>query len=180
MEWRNGNPILLSDIADIKVQPNNVSSTSIQNGNPAFAVYFNKENDANALATLEAVKTRVSSLNSTLLAKNNLIMEQSFDASVFIYRAINLVTSNLAIGVLLAVGVLWLFLRQIRATITVATSIPICLLSTAIILLITGSSLNVISLAGLAFSVGMVLDAAIEKTTTALVVYDYTEQHFER
>ena len=58
-------------------------------------------------------------------------------------------------------AVLWLFLRDVRATILIATAIPISLLSTFIVLGLTGRSLNVISLAGLAFAVGMVLDAAI-------------------
>jgi multidrug efflux pump subunit AcrB len=62
---------------------------------------------------------------------------------------------------LFAVAVLWLFLRDTRATILIATAIPISLLSTFIVLDLTGRSLNVISLAGLAFAVGMVLDAAI-------------------
>jgi multidrug efflux pump subunit AcrB len=89
------------------------------------------------------------------------VLAQSFDASVFIYRAINLVTSNLLLGICLAVGVLWWFLRQYRATLIVALAIPISLLATFILLKFTGRSLNVISLAGLAFATGMVLDAAI-------------------
>ena len=72
-----------------------------------------------------------------------------------------MVTSNLLLGILFAIGVLWLFLRDTRATILIATAIPISLLSTFIVLDLTGRSLNVFSLAGLAFAVGMVLDAAI-------------------
>ncbi|MEE8042604.1 MAG: efflux RND transporter permease subunit, partial [Pseudomonadales bacterium] len=79
----------------------------------------------------------------------------------YIYRAINLVVSNLVIGTLLAVAVLWWFLRRLRTTLVVALAIPISLLSTFIVLDFTGRTLNIISLAGLAFAVGMVLDAAI-------------------
>ena len=100
-------------------------------------------------------------MNSEILAGKQLVMVQSFDASVFIYRAINLVTSNLFAGVILSLSILWFFIRRVRATLIIATAIPICLLSTFIVLEITGRSLNVISLAGLAFAVGMVLDAAI-------------------
>jgi len=95
------------------------------------------------------------------LADKKLVMVQSFDASVFIYRAINLVTSNLFVGIILSLSVLWFFIRRMRATLIIATAIPVSLLSTFIVLEITGRSLNVISLAGLAFAVGMVLDAAI-------------------
>ena len=59
-------------------------------------------------------------------------MAQSFDASVFIYRAVNLVTSNLVMGILLAVGILWWFMRQRTATLIVALSIPVSLLTTFI------------------------------------------------
>ena len=100
-------------------------------------------------------------MRDTVLADNGLTIAQSFDASVFIYRAINLVSSNLVLGMLLATGVLWWFLRQMRATLLVACAIPISVLTTFVVLNLAGRSLNVISLAGLAFAVGMVLDAAI-------------------
>ena len=161
LDWRDGSPIKLSDIAEIKIQGGDERFLAIQNGNPAFSIRVDRENKANVLATLEAVKERVAEINTDLLKPRGLTMVQSFDASVFIYRAVNLVTSNLAMGILLAVGILWWFMRQSTATLIVAISIPVSLLSTFIVLQITGRSLNVISLAGLAFAVGMVLDAAI-------------------
>ncbi len=161
LEWRNGSPVTLSDIADIKIQRADGSNYSVQNGNQAISIRVDRENSANVLATLEAVKARVDELNTSMLSGENLTMAQSFDASVFIYRAVNLVTSNLFIGVMLAIGILWLFMRQFRATLIVALAIPISLLSTFVMLKLTGRTLNVISLAGLAFAVGMVLDAAI-------------------
>lgn len=161
LEWRNGSPVRLADIAEIKIQRADESSYSVQNGNPAISVRIDRENSANVLSTLEAVKARVTALNENVLVHENLTMVQSFDASVFIYRAVNLVAGNLALGILLAIAILWLFLRQLRATLIVALSIPICLLSTFVVLKLTGRTLNVISLAGLAFAVGMVLDAAI-------------------
>lgn len=161
LEWRDGSPIRLRDIADIRIQRADGSNFSIQNGNPAISIRIDRENNANVLTTLQAVKGKVSELNAELLAPQQLTLVQSFDASVFIYRAINLVSSNLFIGVLLSIGVLWWFMQQMRATVIVALAIPVSLLSTFIVLQITGRSLNVISLAGLAFAVGMVLDAAI-------------------
>lgn len=161
LEWRDGSPIKLNDIAQIKIQRADGNNYSIQNGNPAISIRIDRENKANVLNTLEAVKSKVDEINGTLLAAEKLTMAQSFDASVFIYRAINLVTSNLLIGVLLAIAILWWFMRQARATFIVALAIPISLFSTFVVLQITGRSLNVISLAGLAFAVGMVLDAAI-------------------
>src|SRR5690606_37488871 len=107
---------------------------------------------------LAAVKAEVEALRTGELADMGLTIEQSFDPSVFINQAIDLLTGNLLAGVLLAVGVLWLFVRDRRATLLVGLSIPICLLVTLLALLLTGRTINVISLAGLAFGVGQALD----------------------
>ena len=161
LEWRDGRPIHLGDIADIRTSRGDRSNFSVQNGNPAMGVEIFRESGANALKTLNDVKAVVAEVREEQLKEMGLSIQQSFDASVFIYRAISLVTSNLGIGIMLAIGVLWWFLRQARATFLVAIAIPVSLLSTFVVLYLTGRTLNVISLAGLAFAVGMVLDAAI-------------------
>jgi multidrug efflux pump subunit AcrB len=161
LEWRNGRPIRLGDIADVRVDLADRADVSIQNGNPALAIRVDRENGANVLEALTAVKAEVEELRAGPLQEYGLSMHQSFDASVFIYRAVNLVTGNLFIGMFLAIGVLWWFLRRGRATVLVAIAIPVSLLATFMVLKLAGRTLNVISLAGLAFAVGMVLDAAI-------------------
>ncbi|MBT8135822.1 MAG: efflux RND transporter permease subunit [Gammaproteobacteria bacterium] len=161
LDWRDGRPVRLGDIADIALSRGDRTGFTVQNGNPAMGVEIFRESGANALQTLNEVKKVVAQVREEQLQPMGLSIHQSFDASVFIYRAISLVTSNLGIGILLAIGVLWWFLRQGRATLLVATAIPISLLSTFVVLYLTGRTLNVISLAGLAFAVGMVLDAAI-------------------
>ncbi|MCW8879383.1 MAG: efflux RND transporter permease subunit [Kangiellaceae bacterium] len=161
LDNRNGRNIRLGDIANVGVARNDRSNTAYQNGNPAFSLRINKANSANTLATLNAVKQEVEKINREELAAKKLVMVQSFDASVFIYRAINLVTSNLFAGVILSLSILWFFVRRARATFIIASAIPISILSTFFVLDLLGRSLNVISLAGLAFAVGMVLDAAI-------------------
>ncbi|MGD9020375.1 MAG: efflux RND transporter permease subunit, partial [Lysobacterales bacterium] len=161
LEWREGRPIRLGDIADVKVARGKKQRIAIQNGNPAMALRVDRANGANVLGTLLLVKDAVAELREGPLAAKGLDIQQSFDASVFIKRAVSMVRNNLLLGVMLAVGVLWLFLRDRRATLLIATAIPISLLTTFVVLKLTGRSLNVISLAGLAFAVGMVLDAAI-------------------
>ena len=161
LEWRNGRPIRLGDVADVQVARGKKTQIAIQNGNPAMSLRVDRANGANVLGTLKLVKDAVDELREGPLAKAGLDIQQSFDASVFINRAVGMVTNNLLLGVMLAIGVLWLFLRDVRATLLIASAIPISLLSTFIVLGLTGRSLNVISLAGLAFAVGMVLDAAI-------------------
>lgn len=161
LDWRDGKPVLLGDIADISVQLSDRRGFSYQNGHPALGIRVDRQPDSNLLDALEGVKAEVAKLREGILKDNGLTIEQSFDASVFIYRAITLVTNNLAIGALLAIGILWWFLRRMRATLIIALAIPCSLLATFVVLNLTGRSLNVISLAGLAFASGMVVDAAI-------------------
>ena len=161
LDWRDGRPIRLGDVAEIAVRRGDRNFATYQNGNPAMAMRIDRENNANVLQALEDVKAIAEELNAGIFADHGLSMQPSFDASIFINRAIALVSGNLAIGILLAVGILWWFLRKGRATLIVATAIPLSLAGTFIVLNATGRSLNVISLAGLAFAVGMVLDAAI-------------------
>ncbi|MGJ8662941.1 MAG: efflux RND transporter permease subunit [Marinicella sp.] len=157
----DGSRVRLGEIAVIERYRNDRFNRAIQNGNPAFSIRIDKASGANVLATLERVKAEVDDINAEILADKQLVMVQSFDASVFIYRAISLVTNNLFAGVVLSLFVLWLFIRKSRPTLIIAIAIPISLLVTFVVLNALGRSLNVISLAGLAFAVGMVLDAAI-------------------
>jgi multidrug efflux pump subunit AcrB len=161
LEWRDGRPVRLGDIAEIRVDRGPRQNLVVQNGNPAMGIRIGRQNGANVLAALTEVKQVMSELRDGPMKELGLDLQQSFDASVFINRAVSLVTSNLFIGILLALGVLWWFLRDIRGTLLIAMAIPVSLLATFIILQLVGRSLNVISLAGLAFAVGMVLDAAI-------------------
>ncbi|MBD8526473.1 efflux RND transporter permease subunit [Pseudomarimonas arenosa] len=161
LAWRDGRPVYLGDVATIERRHPERSFFAYQNGNPAIALRVDREAGANVLATLNQVKDVVKDLREGELQQAGLGIEQSFDSSLFINRAIGLLSGNLLAGVLLAVGCLWWFLRDLRATLLIATAIPISLLTTFIVLELTGRSLNVISLAGLAFAVGMVMDAAV-------------------
>jgi len=161
LAWRDGRPVKLSDVATIDVGPPARTFFSYQNGNPAIGLRVIRANGANVLATLEAVKAVVAELRDGPLKAKGLGIEQSFDASLFIHRAVNLLTENLFVGALLALIVVWWFMRERRVTLLIATTIPVCLCATFTILDLTGRSLNVISLAGLAFAVGMVVEGAI-------------------
>jgi len=159
--WRDGTPVRLSDLATVEVTYGERNNFTYQNGNPAMGIEVRRQQGANVLAALDAVKAEVAEINETLLAERQLVMAPSFDASVFILRAIDLLRTNLLLGVVLAIFGLWLFLRRARATLIISLAIPVSLLSTLIVLFLLGRSLNVISLAGLAFATGMVMDAAI-------------------
>ena len=161
LDWRDGTPVRIRDIGEVRVGLAKQTRVIYQNGNPALYFRVFRENGANVLTTLDGVKAELAKLDQEILQDQAIRIVQSFDPSVFIRRAISLLTGNLAIGVFLAIGVLWWFLRQFRATVLIAIAIPVSLLTTLVILNLAGRSLNVISIAGLAFAVGMVLDAAI-------------------
>ncbi len=161
LAWRDGRPVRLGDVASVEVKRPEQRFFAYQNGNPAIGLRILRESGANVLDTLDEVKRVVDEVRESELKPLGLDIRQSFDASVFITRAVGLLSGNLFAGVLLAVGCRWWFLRDVRATALIACAIPISLLATFIVLQLTGRSLNVISLAGLAFAVGMVMDAAV-------------------
>ena len=161
LAWRDGAPVTLGDIADVTVAPDARRGVVYQNGNPAIGMRVLREQGSNVLEAIDELTVVVDDLNAGPLAELGYAVQKSFDPSVFIKRAIKLLTSNLLIGIMLAVGALWLFLRRARATLIIAAAIPISLMATIVMLNLFGRSINVISLAGLAFATGMVLDAAI-------------------
>ncbi len=161
LAWRNGAPIRLGDVATVSVGPDEQRGVVYQNGNPAMGIRVLREPSGNTLQAIDAVLKKMHELNATLTPQYGITIEKSFDPSVFINRAIALLGGNMGVGILLAVGCLWLFVRRVRATLLIASAIPICLLATFIVLNVFGRTINVISLAGLAFATGMVLDAAI-------------------
>lgn len=161
LAWRDGAPVRLGDIATVDVGPDRSGGVVYQNGNPAIGMRVLREPGANTLAAIDALTETINELNEGVLAEMGYTIQKSFDPSVFIKRALSLLTGNLIVGVLLAVGALWLFIRRTTATLVIASAIPICLTATVVFLNLTGRSINVISLAGLAFATGMVLDAAI-------------------
>jgi RND family efflux transporter MFP subunit len=161
LAWRDGRPVRLADLATIDLAPPTRQQFGYQNGNPAIGIQVFRAPGANVLGTLEAVKAAVAELREGPLKGHGLGIEQSFDASLFIHRAVNLLSENLFVGTLLALIVVWWFMREPRVTALIALTIPVCLCTTFTVLDLFGRSLNVISLAGLAFAVGMVVEGAI-------------------
>ncbi|MGD0190028.1 MAG: efflux RND transporter permease subunit [Rhizomicrobium sp.] len=161
IEWRDGKPVHLGDVADVHIGRSKAQGFAYQDGNPAIGMNVFRSSGANVLATVNAVKKEVEAINNGPAREQGIHIEYSFDPSHFIYQAMGMVTSDLFLGILLAVGVLWFFMREWRGTLIISSVIPICLCAVVILLNIAGRTLNVVSLAGLAFATGIVLDAAI-------------------
>jgi len=161
LEWREGRPVFLRDVAHVEMAMVDATDVLHQNGGPSMAVNVTPESGVNVYEVMDGVKAVVADLAANELKRNGLVMVQQSDRTTYISSSISMVRNNLLLGVSLAVVVLWWFLRKWRATIIVALSIPLCLLASFSVLDFAGRTLNIISLAGLAFATGMVLDAAI-------------------
>ena len=161
LEWRDGQPIYLRDIATVTIQAADKDNFVITRGEPAIAVNAYREGGVNVLEVMEDLHMAMTELRDGPLQRSNLTIEQVYDETVYIDSAIELLRSNLGLGVVLAVLILWWFLRRFRATLVVTITIPLCLCAAFVVILAAGKSINVISLAAMAFAVGMVMDAAI-------------------
>ncbi|WP_448546981.1 efflux RND transporter permease subunit [Thalassotalea fusca] len=161
LDWRNGQPVLLKDVADVELTFADRTGILTLDGEPAIAMNAQAEQGVNVIDVMEGLQTAMKELNEGPLAREGLQLIQMYDETIYIGRSMSLVQNNLMLGIMLAIIVLWWFLRKFRATLIVALSIPISLVVTLVVMYASGRTLNIISMAGLAFAVGMVLDAAI-------------------
>jgi multidrug efflux pump subunit AcrB len=159
--WSEDRPLYLRDVADIRTAHVDAFWFSYRSGVPAYYITLQRMSDSNTVEVVDGIKEAIAELNAGPLAKENLYADLSWDASVYVRRAIGFVQESLAIGIMLAVGGLWYFLRGPRALLVIAASIPISLFFAIITMQLLGRTLNVVSLAGLAFSTGIVIDAAL-------------------
>ena len=137
-------------------------NTIVSYGNTnALSVGIVAQAGANVLDLTNDVDKVVENLNNGILKNNGLKFVKIADQKNYILQAIDLVKSNIIEGGLLAVIVLLVFLRSIKATLIIAVTIPVCIVGTFLIMHLLGRTLNVISLAGIAFSVGMLIDNSI-------------------
>ena len=161
LDWRGGNPVRLRDIATVEVTMRDADGLMMENGVDSIAFDAQVEQGVNVLEVMKDLKVAIAELEEGPLAREGLIVEQVYDESTYIEESIAMLRTNLLLGIALAVAVLWWFMRKFRATFMVALAIPVSLFTSFIVMEITGRTLNMISLAGLAFATGMVLDAAI-------------------
>ncbi len=153
--------VRVADIANVTFAFAEPSVRLRFNGEPGLAFNIVRERGANVVETMVEVRRVIAELSAGPVADQNLELKQVYDETVYIEGAISLVTQNIWIGGGLAALVLLLFLRSPRATLVVSLSIPVSIVATFVVMAATGRTLNVISLAGIAFAVGMIVDAAI-------------------
>ncbi len=153
--------VRVADVADVAFAYSEATTRLRFRGDPGLAFNVVRESGANVITVMEEVREVLRDLSDGPVADAGLVMEQVYDETIYINGAIDLVTQNIWIGGALAAFILLLFLRSPRATLVVSLAIPVSIVATFVVMALTGRTLNVISLAGIAFAVGMIVDAAI-------------------
>ena len=120
-----------------------------------------REAGANVIETMDGIRAAVDDMNAGVVPEAGLLLELVYDETVYIDSAIDLVLQNVYVGGVLAALILLLFLRSAGATAIISLAIPISVIGSFVAMAMLGRSINVISLAGIAFAVGMAVDAAI-------------------
>ena len=158
---RDGDRILIGDIARVHLGFKRARATVRVKGREAIAINATRETGANVLEVMEGIRQTLRQLNVGILARERLTLTQVYDETEYITSAIGLVRNNIVVGGLLATVVLLLFLRSASSVLIIATAIPISIIGTFLTMTLLGRNINVISLAGMSFAVGMVVDNAI-------------------
>jgi multidrug efflux pump subunit AcrB len=154
----NGRPIRLGEVA--KVEDSHADQTNIVRVNGKRATYLSilKKADASTLDVINKVKSLLPSLRKD--APQGINMKLDFDQSVFVRASVNSVLQEAVIAAILVSIMILFFLGSWRSVIIVCTSIPLSILASIIGLKLTGNSINIMTLGGLALSIGMLVDDA--------------------
>ena len=153
--------VTVGDIADVRFGYKEAEAIIRRLGEPAIAFNAVRETGANVIETMKGIREAVAELNRDTLPREQLKLDQVYDETVYIESAITLVQQNIFVGGALAAFILLLFLRSGSATLIISLAIPVSVIGSFVAMAGMGRSINVISLAGIAFAVGMVVDAAI-------------------
>ncbi len=153
--------VTVGDIADVRFDYKDPTSYIRYNGEQAIALSAKREAGANVIETMDGIREVVAELEAGPVRTAGLTIRHVYDETVYIDSAIGLVRQNAWVGGGLAALVLLLFLRSPRATLIISLAIPVSVIGAFVAMAAMGRSINVISLAGIAFAVGMVVDAAI-------------------
>ena len=156
---RGDQPIRLADVATVHRGHKERTTITHVNGRESVDIAVHKEGDENIVEIAKRIRSHLDRIEKQL--PKGMEMEVLFDQSRFISQAVNEVRNNAFLGGVLAIFVLFLFLRDFRSTVIIGLSIPISIIATFILMYSQGVSLNVMSLGGLALGVGMLVDNSI-------------------
>ena len=158
---RDGASVYVRDVATAHIDYKDPSHVVRQKGRSAIAVNAIRQTGANVLEAMDGLRAAALELNEGILIPRGFQLFQVYDETDYIKRSLSLVQQNLVVGSLLAIIVLYLFLRTGSSTLVVGLAIPISMMGTFIMLWALGRNFNVISLAGMTFAAGMLVDNSI-------------------
>ena len=155
----NGTPIRISDVAKVTLGHKDRKSINRLNGQETVEIAIYKEGDSNTVSVAKAVREKLDEIKKDLPPDSEIRIIE--DQSIFIDDAIGNVISAALLGGLLAILVIYLFLREFLATVIIAILIPVSVISGFFFMLQAGVSLNIMSLGGIALAVGLLVDNGI-------------------
>ncbi len=161
LDIHQGVPVRVRDVATVRKGFKKPDGVVRRFRTSCVAVNVQRETGANVLEVMDGLREVCRQLNETVLQDEHLTLTQVYDETEYIDSAIGLVWQNVVVGGLLTLVVLLIFLRSGRSTLVIFLAIPTSIIGTFLMLHLMGRSLNVISLAGLAFAVGMLVDNAV-------------------
>ncbi len=154
-----GAQVLLGEVARVEVGAEDTRGGYRINGRPSIGLGILRQSTANTLAVADGVKAEMERIKPTLPPGVDAII--GYDESLFIAQSIYEVEHALIIALALVVGVIFLFLRSVRATIIPAVAIPVSIVASFLPMAVFGFSVNVLTLLGLVLAIGLVVDDAI-------------------
>ncbi len=153
--------VTVGDVATVEFGYETASSVAMFLGKDGIFLGVQPSADANIIDLTNEVEKVVNELNNSTLKKEELNLKWIYDQRPYIAGAVSLIEKDILIGSALAVIILMLFLRALSPTAVVSIAIPISVIGTFIFLSMMNRSLNTVSLAGISFSIGMLVDSAI-------------------
>jgi len=158
---RDGKPVYVRDVARVQLGKKKADGVVRRFGAGNLALRVTREQGANVLDTVRRLREVAADVDRSVLRPRGLGLTMVYDETTYIDSAVGLVKDNIVVGGLLTVGTLLVFLRNLRLTLVVAVAIPVSVIGTFLALSLFDRSLNVVSLAGMAFAVGMLVDNAV-------------------
>ena len=157
--YRNGAPVRLRDVADVQDSYSNINNAGSFNGKPSVLVVIFRQPGANMIATADRVGEALPFLKASLPASVNLVV--GLDRTTTVRASVHDVQRTLIISVILVTLVVFVFLREVRATMIPSVAVPLAIVGTFGVMYLCGFSLNNLSLMALTISTGFVVDDAI-------------------
>jgi multidrug efflux pump len=157
--YRNGAPVRLSDVATVSDSYSNVNNAGSFNGKPSVLIVIFRQPGANIIATADRVIAALPFLKASLPPAIHL--EIGLDRTTSVRASVSDVQRTLIISVILVVLVVFIFLREVRATLIPSVAVPLAIVGTFGVMYLCGYSLNNLSLMALTISTGFVVDDAI-------------------